>query len=118
MVSLWEKQHGSVRTRTQEKKVALVILNDICGLISHGPSRSGVVSNRLEKSLRAVEQLAIHMQCIYRMLFLGVNFRILENLDAVFGRLPCFWMYHFLCTITLRMHKSSTSELLNLCRMM
>ena len=94
MVSLWEKQRRSIRTRTQEKKVALVILNNICGLMSHAPSRTGVVSNRLEKSLRGVEHLVITpMQCIYCTLFLRVSFRILENLDTVFGRLPCFWVY-------------------------
>lgn len=53
-----------------------------------------IVSNRLEKSLTDVKQLVITpMQCIYHMLFLRVNFRILRNLDTVFGRLPCFWIY-------------------------
>lgn len=40
-MSPWERQCRPTRTGTREKKVALVILSNICGLMSRVSSRTG-----------------------------------------------------------------------------
>jgi len=117
MVRLRERQCGSIRTRTQEEKVALVILNSICGLVSHAPSRTGVISNR--PAISVEELVNTPMRCIHRMLLFRATIRILQEPGhCVFGRLPHFWMYTLSMQHTVRMHTFHTSELLNLCTMM
>lgn len=118
MVSLCEKEHGSIRTRTQVKKVALVILNNSCGFMSYAHSRTGVISNRLEKSLRGVGQLVILPCNAYTVCYFpGSTSGFWRTWTLSLAGFHAFGYTHCLCTAGLRMKKSSISELLNLCRM-